>query len=79
MRGLFFGLFRHTVVFFKTGFFPGTPGRSYPVSGISYEKIVQKKDPGNNPKSARSPRTCLIPCGACSMKEFFYFSSPGIS
>jgi len=22
----------------------------YPVSGISYEKIVQKKDPGNDPQ-----------------------------
>jgi hypothetical protein len=27
----------------------GTPGRSFPVSGISYEKIVQENDPGNNP------------------------------
>jgi hypothetical protein len=37
---------------------PGTPGRSYPFSGISYEKIVQEKDPGNDTQSARSARTC---------------------
>jgi hypothetical protein len=35
---------------------PGTTGRSYPISGISYEKIVQKKDPGNGTQSARNAR-----------------------
>jgi hypothetical protein len=47
-------LSRHRII-------PGTPGRSYPVSGISYEKIVQEKDPGNatqSARSARSARTC---------------------
>jgi hypothetical protein len=38
---------------------PGTPGRSYPFSGISYEKIVQEKDPGNGTQSARSARTSM--------------------
>ena len=35
---------------------PGTTGRSNPISGISYEKIVQKKDPGNGTQSVRNAR-----------------------
>jgi len=37
-------------------YFPGTPGRCTLISGKSYEKIVHKKDPGNDPQSARSAR-----------------------
>jgi len=35
---------------------PGTPGRSYPFSGIFYKEIVLEKDPGNGTQSARSAR-----------------------
>lgn len=58
---------------------PGTPGRSSMISGISYEKIVQKKDPGNGTQSARSARKCRAGIrtdaraqsndGDCSMKH----------
>ena len=37
---------------------PGTPGRSYPFSGISYEKNVQERDSGKCIQCARSARRC---------------------
>jgi hypothetical protein len=36
--------------------FPGTYGTCTPFTGISYEKIVQEKDSGKYPQSARSAR-----------------------
>jgi hypothetical protein len=30
-------------------YFPGNPGRCTLLSGKSYEKMVQEKDPGKNP------------------------------
>ena len=60
---------------------PGTPGRSYPFSGISYEKIVQKKDYRKCMQSARSARKCRAGFrtdaraqsndGECTMKPVF--------
>ena len=35
-------------------------GRLYPFSGISYEKRVQKKDPGNGTQSAIVPYIILV-------------------
>jgi hypothetical protein len=45
---------------------PGTSGTLYPFSGISYEKIVQKKDPGK--------------CWQCAGSAGFFMSqTPGLS
>jgi hypothetical protein len=52
----------------------GTPGRSFPVSGISYDKIVQEKDPGNNPQSPRFPGPALYFAGDAA--RIFYFIFP---
>jgi hypothetical protein len=37
--------------------YPGTSGTMYPFFGNPYEKIVQKKDPGNDPQCAGSAET----------------------
>ncbi|PKL68022.1 MAG: hypothetical protein CVV30_11805 [Methanomicrobiales archaeon HGW-Methanomicrobiales-1] len=45
-------------------YFPGNPGNLYPFSGKSLEKIVQKKDSGNDPQVARVARYLPgpVPC-----------------
>jgi len=44
---------------------PGTPGRSYPFSGNSYEKNGQKIDPGNDPQSTIVPWSTIL----CEVEE----------
>ena len=42
-------------------YFPGNPGRCTLISGKSYEKIVQEKDPGNDHQVARVARYPHVP------------------
>ena len=50
---------------------PGTSGTLYPFSGISYEKIVQKKDPGNDPQCALVPYIHPVSSGSGGDAEPF--------
>jgi len=45
-------------------FFPGTIGTCTPFSGISYEKIVQEKDPGNRENSGYGAWSLVGGCNA---------------
>jgi hypothetical protein len=60
-------------------FFPGTIGTCTPFSGISYEKIVQEKDPGNRENSGYGAWSLVGGCNAGVRAERKLAEKPGMT